>query len=126
MSRSEKAKLLVLGSLPLVLLAVGLSCSHYLGKWLGGTEQRVTTLIGHRFPVQALAFGPDGTTLTTVAYFTAYPAEAIEVTDWDVRTGQTTVRSAAPVSAFRCLALAPRGRLLAAPQEDGSVWLWDR
>src|SRR5438132_5086653 len=126
MSRSETGKLLVLGLIPLTVLAIGLSCSHFLGKWFHGTEAPGTILIGHRAPVQALTFAGDGTTLTSVAFFLGEPAEKIEVTDWDMRAGKSTAQSTAPLSAFRCLALSPDGRMLAAPREDGSLWLWDR
>src|SRR5262249_54243316 len=89
-------------------------------------DNRSTVLKGHRFPVQALTFAHDGTTLTSAAYYVSYPAKTIEVTDWDVRTGKPAVQDVAPLHACSCLALAPHGRMLTAPREDGSLWLWER
>jgi WD40 repeat protein len=126
MSRSETGKLLILGLIPLTVLAIGIGCSHFLGKWFRGSETSVTTLLGHRAPVQALVFAGDGTTLTSTAFFVGAPAEKIEVIDWDLRAGKPMAQTAAPLSAFHCLALAPGGRMVAAPQGDGSLWLWDR
>src|SRR5262249_10120834 len=42
-----------------------------------------SALEGHHFPVQALAFGPNGDTLTSAAYQMGGPAVEVEVTDWD-------------------------------------------
>jgi WD40 repeat protein len=73
-----------------------------------------------------LTFGHDGTTLTSAAYYLDQAILKIEVADWDVTTGRPTVLDVAPVPAWRCLALAPDGRMLAAPRRDGSAWLWER
>jgi WD40 repeat protein len=81
--------------------------------------------VGHTLPVQALTFSPDGATLTTAAYHCAATATEVEVTDWDVATGQPTVQRAAPLTALRGLDFAPGGRMLAAAGEDRGIWLWE-
>jgi WD40 repeat protein len=88
-------------------------------------EDRARVLEGHEFPVQALAFSPDGATLTTAAFYCGDFMTSVEVIDWDVATGQPTAKRAAPIKALRGLAFAPGGRLLAAAGYDCALWLWD-
>jgi hypothetical protein len=59
-----------------------------------------------------------GATLTTVAYSSAALAQTVEVTDWDVGTGKPTAQPTAPLKTPRALAFAPRGRMLAAAEEE--------
>jgi RNA polymerase sigma factor (sigma-70 family) len=86
----------------------------------------ITTLAGHRLPVQALAFWPDGAALTSVGYFQNAAAGGPEVAVWDVAKGVPTAQRNEHLSSvpFLTLALTPGGRSLAAMQ-DGSVWLWE-
>jgi WD40 repeat protein len=116
-------KTLLTGLFALALVAVWYGTPRSPGP--GAIKDRALVLKGHRFPVQALAFAPDGATLTTAAYHIAASLAEVEVTDWDVATGQPTAERAAPFKALRGLALAPGGRLLAAAAEDQSLWLWD-
>jgi hypothetical protein len=114
MPRSRTWKTLAMGSLLVALIAVWLARPRWPGDRPGETNEPATTLSGHRFPVQALAFAPDGTTLTSAAYRPV--ASEAEVTDWDVRTGNPTAQRTAPLRAVLCLALD--GRTLAAAGED--------
>src|SRR5262249_14465462 len=123
MSYKMTWKPLAIGSLLVALIAVWFSHSHFLGDRPGETEARVTTLTGHRLPVQTLAFTRDAATFTTAAYYTT--GSEVEAPDWDVRTENPTARHPAPLSSRRCLDFAPGGRTLAAGEEDGSVLLWN-
>jgi WD40 repeat protein len=124
MSRGKQWNLVMIG----FLVALG---STVLFTYLRATAPQTltdqpTVLQGHRFPIQALTFSHDGTTLTSVAFYITKEAVKCEVADWDVTTGQPTVRAVAPIQACRCLALAPDGRMLSAPRQDSNVWLWKR
>jgi WD40 repeat protein len=123
MSLRKRRKLLVTGLLAATLSAVLYSEFHCPGKRSGGDEDRGKTLEGHKLPVQALAFDPDGVTLTSAASYLAPTAREVEVTDWDVATGKSTAKRAAPLKALRWLALAPGVRMMAAAGEDRGVWL---
>src|SRR5262245_47610533 len=125
MSRRNRRNLLVAGLLAVLLVTVLISCLHPRDNPPGADEDRSQTLVGHTFPVQALVFHPDGTTLTTAAYHCAAPATKVEVTDWDVATGKPTAQRAAPLTALRALDFAPGGRMLAAAGEDRGIWLWE-
>ena len=80
MSRSTARNWLAIGFLLIALIEVGLrrDCRE-------PGRERVPALVGHRFPVQALAFAHGGNTLTTAAYFLG--SREVDVTTWDVRTG---------------------------------------
>jgi WD40 repeat protein len=124
MSCGNKWKTLAIGFIPLALVAVWLGHPLFGGKRPGGTDGPARTLEGHGSPVQALAFAPDGRTLTSVAYRPHVPGPGVEVAVWDVGAGTPRAKHTAPLGCTRCLALAPGGRALAAAQER-SVWLWD-
>jgi WD40 repeat protein len=122
MTLGRKGKLLAVYLIPLALLTALLGRPGCGGLRLGG--EPVATLTGHRFPVQAVAFGPGGATLTSAAYNILTPA-TVEITDWDVGAATPAARHTGPLTDLRCLALAPDGRTLAAAGGDGEVWLWD-
>jgi WD40 repeat protein len=126
MTRRKKRTLLALGGVGgvgLVVLTAVLGCPRGSGSRAG--EDRPTVLEGHHLPVQAIAFSPAGDTLTSAAYHFASPVTEVEVTDWDVATGQPTAQRAVPLQALRGLHFAPGGRLLAAAGEDQSIGLWE-
>src|SRR5947207_2999219 len=90
MTPKKRRQLLAAGLLGVLLAAFLISRSNPLGRWPDRDEGSDTLLPGHRFPVQALAFDTDGTTLTSAAYHASSPqgeAEA-EVMVWDVGTRQ--------------------------------------
>jgi WD40 repeat protein len=87
--------------------------------------QPVGILAGHRYPVQLLAFSPDGGTLTATAYFRTGAMRKVQVTDWDVRARRVTARRTPYLGPGHCLTLAGRRRTLAAAGDDGTVWLSD-
>jgi WD40 repeat protein len=122
MSRRKKWKLLAIGSLGLVVVTVLFSCLRCRGPRDG--EDRSTVLQGHQLPVQVLAFGPDGATLTSVACYSGAPKR--EVATWDVETGTLTAKLIDEYSgALRYLALATGGQRLAAAVQDRTLLLWD-
>jgi hypothetical protein len=122
MSRSKKRKLVAIGSLALVCLTALFSCLRSTSPPAG--EDRLTVLQGHRFPVQALTFSPDGTTLTSAACF-LQDLQGMEVAVWDVRTGKPTSKLTASPGAVLALAFAPSGRTLAAAVQAQAPVLWD-
>jgi WD40 repeat protein len=128
MTPAHKAKLLVVGLGPLAVIAALLG-SRFSGRGRGTDEaspELASTLRGHRMAVQALAFGPDGTTLTSVAYFLGAALTGMEVAVWDVGAEPPTARRMEHLNfrPFPDPALAPGGRSLAYAQ-GRSLWLWD-
>src|SRR5262249_52508149 len=122
MTLGRKERLLAVCLISLALLAALFGRSGCGGRRLSG--EPVATLTGHQFPVQAVAFGPDGATLTSAAYYVLAPG-TVEITDWDVGAATPAARHTGPHTALRCLALAPGGRTLAAAVRDEEVWVWD-
>jgi WD40 repeat protein len=123
MTRRKKRTLLALGSCTLVVLTAVLGCPRGSGPRLD--EERPTVLEGHHFPVQTLAFGPDGQTLTSVACYLGATHSGVEVAIWDVQTGNRVVQHHEYPGALRSLTLAPGGQRLAATVQDQYVVLWD-
>jgi WD40 repeat protein len=83
-------------------------------------------LQGYRYPVQTLAFGPNGTTLISAAcYLGSGPEGELEVMLWDVGTGNLVTKRLEHPGALRAVTLAPGGQRLAATIRDGDVVLWD-
>jgi WD40 repeat protein len=121
---SKRRKFLTAVLLAFTLSAVLISCLAPHRSQPGGNEDRGTTLVGHRLPVQALAFGADGVTLTSAAYVLCKPHRA-EVMVWDVAAGQPAAPPAEYSDTVRCLALAPGGRALVAARQEGSLALWE-
>ncbi|CEF48216.1 unnamed protein product [uncultured bacterium] len=86
-------------------------------------SQPRAVLRGHTGPICALAISPDGTTLAGGA------DDSVKL--WDVATGRTTATLTAPRkeradSAFcGAVAFSPDGKMLAAANFGGKVWLWD-
>jgi WD40 repeat protein len=117
-------KLLVTGLLSITLAAVLISCLHPRRNRPGGDTDRRTTLKGHSFPVQVLAFGPDGASLTSVACYPGVPKR--KVATWDVETGNLTAKRIDEYSgALRYLALANGGQRLAAAVQERTLLPWD-
>jgi WD40 repeat protein len=119
MSRREQWKRLAFGLAATVPLALLPAFTRLSGK---RAQDCAPALRGHRAPLQALAFGPDGATLTSAAYQLGGPPVEVEVTDWDTRTGHPTSQRHEPLGALRALVFVPGGRTLAAALEDRSVW----
>jgi WD40 repeat protein len=123
MSRRKKRKLVAIGSLALALLTALFSCLRDTDPRAG--DDRPTVLEGYRFPVQALAFGPDGTTLTSAACFLGDARGEMEVTVWALGTGNPPVTRTAASGEILYMACAPGGQTLAFSLRDRTVWLWD-
>jgi WD40 repeat protein len=122
MSRRKKRNLVAISSLAFVLLTALFSCVRSTGPRAG--EDRPMALAGHTFPVQALAFGPDGITLTSFACYLS-SLKGVERVVWDLERGQPIAKHLENPGALRGLVLASRGRTLAAAGEDRGVWVWD-
>jgi WD40 repeat protein len=123
MTSSKKCSLLTICSLTLAALAALLGCLRGSRPRVG--EEQPTVLEGHRSPVRALAFGPDGTTLTTVAGFLTSQREAVELIVWDVETGRPRISHSGFHGDLSALALSPDGTAMATAAGDGAVRLWD-
>jgi WD40 repeat protein len=118
MTRTDPRKLLAAAAVLVAVVAALVGRPHRPAGRPGAA-----TLTVHRFPVQAVAFSPDGATLTTAAFFVG--AGEADVTDWDVRAGCPAARRTLPGGGRRCLAFAPGGRPLAAAGDALGVRLWD-
>src|SRR5262249_49764055 len=86
---------------------------------------RPLILKGHRFPDPALAFSPDGTTLTSAAFYTADNGSELDVAVWDTGTGKLRAKHPAPLRDLLWLSFAPDGQRFAAVGRDRSLWLAD-
>jgi WD40 repeat protein len=125
MSLGKQWKLPAIGCIALTTLTILLLRPGCTGRRPAeAEEQRSTVLGGHRAPVEALAFAPDGTTLVSAACFLNAPELALEVAVWDVTTGRRLTQRTEQVPSLRGLAFAPGGRGMAAAH-DGTLWLWD-
>jgi WD40 repeat protein len=122
MVRRKRRHLLGAGLFSLTLATVLVSRLHCPGNRPGEDKGKCIVLEGQPSPIQALAFDPDGATMT-VACFTLRDPQGWEVAVWDVRAGNPTARRAEHPDAARCLAIAPGGRTLAVAGQDQSLWL---
>jgi WD40 repeat protein len=95
------------------------------GKQSKRLDDPITTLRGHRFPVQALAFSPDGNTLTTVACLLNDPREEMELLTWDLDKGSRRTGPTELPGQTLCLAFSRDGKALAAMAGGGTVRVWD-
>lgn len=125
MSLGTRRTLLVAGLLSVTLAAVLISRLSPLGNPPDRDEDRGTTLVGHTFPVQALAFGPEGATLTSAAYHFQSPRGAVEVAVWDSGTERRRAIRTEPLGELFALTFAPGVRTLACSGRDGTLRLWD-
>jgi WD40 repeat protein len=124
MAFGKRQHLLVTGLLASTLVALLVGHLYYPGSRPGEDEDWSITLTGHALPVQALAFGPDGTTLTSAAFHTLGRVKGVEVTVWDVAKAKAIVKHTEAPSAVLALVFAPGGQRLAATS-GRTLMLWD-
>jgi WD40 repeat protein len=125
MSLGKRWKLPAVGCLALTSLTALLIRPGWIGRRPDeAVEQRGTVLEGHRLPVQALAFDPDGSALASAAYYINVPERGVEVALWDVATGTRLARRTEELGGLFSLAFAPGGQRLAAAW-GRALWLWE-
>jgi WD40 repeat protein len=117
MALRKKRNLLVLGLLATPLAAVLISRLPSCASRPGKDEGQGRILTGHSLPVQALAFAPDSTTLTSAAFHIEGRTQGLEVTVWDLGTGQSVAKRTRHTGGILSLVFAPGGQRLAAVQE---------
>lgn len=121
MTRRKKGATLAIGSLALVTALF----VYPRSPRPRASEDRSTILEGHLSPVRALAFAPDGATLTTAAGFPNAPREEVERIAWDVRAGRPRTTHVGFQADLAALALSPDGTAMATAGGDGAARLWD-
>jgi sugar lactone lactonase YvrE len=92
----------------------------------GETFEERLVLTGHRLPVSAVAFSPDGLLLASAAgRVEAERPEQGEVLLWRADTGEVVHRLTGHVRRPTTVAFSPDGQRLASAGWDGEVKLWD-
>jgi WD40 repeat protein len=124
MALRKRRKLLATGLLTLTLAAVLVSRPHCPGNRPGTEEGKGRILAGHTFPVRALAFGPDGASLASAAFYTEGPTSGVEVAVWDAETGHRVATHLGRSGGVLSLVFAPGGQRLVAIQGRELV-LWE-
>jgi WD40 repeat protein len=112
----------MISSATLAFMTVLFSCLGDPGP--RGGEERLTVLEGHPFPVQALAFGLDGATLSSVAFYTEGRTTGVEMAVWDVKAGRLVAKRIEFPGGVLTLVFTPGGQRLAAVQKR-DLLLWD-
>src|SRR5581483_5545441 len=99
MSHRNKRNLAAGGFCALALVVLFLGCPQlHRPRSDAAGDSPTVVLTGHTFPVQALAFAPDGSTLTSAALFVSSLKRGGEVTVWDVRPGSPRVKKLSQAS----------------------------
>jgi WD40 repeat protein len=101
-------------------LVVGLGNGDGVLLWLSQRDQGTapTPLTGHTWPINAVAFAPDGLHLATGSH-----DRTIRI--WDSHWGRQQATLAGQQDWVRALAYAADGRTLASGGDDGIIKLWD-
>ena len=85
--------------------------------WEVETGRDVYTLVGHSWPVTAVAFSPDGRRIASADY------QSIKF--WDVRTGEDVFTLRGHSAGILGLAFSPDGNRIASAGTDMTVKIWD-
>jgi sugar lactone lactonase YvrE len=88
-----------------------------LRLWEVATGKELLKALGHRGPVRAVVFSPDGKTLAA--------GSNTDVALWDSTSSREERHLVEPGNFFLALAFSPDGTILASGGENGQVRLWD-
>jgi hypothetical protein len=117
MSLQKRRKLFATGFLAAILAAVLIISLRHHGDPPGGHASLAMTLAGHRYTVRAPAFGPDRTTLHSVACYPGALHTGVEMAVWDAGTGNLVTRRREHLRASRSPTFAP-----SLPGESMKLW----
>jgi WD40 repeat protein len=88
--------------------------------WNLGARQEVVTLTGHTFPVNSVAFSPDGRWLASGS-----SDDTVKLWDTAQQAPQEVATLAGHTQAVQGVAFSPDGRWLASGSKDCTVRLWE-
>jgi WD40 repeat protein len=92
--------------------------NNEIRAWDPARQRALPAGDGHRGPVLALAFSPNGKLLASAG-------DDATVRLWDASTGRLTVKPLQHRQVVHAIAFAPDGELLAAGDQDETVIFWD-
>jgi eukaryotic-like serine/threonine-protein kinase len=101
------------------------SPEHDLKLFDFATGKLLHTLSGHRDPIYALAFSPDGAILASGGGNVLAPVADNDVRLWDTASGKQLAVLGGHRQEVRDLAFTPNGKVLASAGADGLIKLWD-
>lgn len=126
MSSQKKWNLLLAGFTTLASVAALSGSFRGMARRHGAAGQKpIAALQGHTMPVQALAFGPDGSTLSSAAFFPCAARSGVEVTVWDATAALPLSRRVEHPDGPLSLAFSPDTRRVAVVTRERGVWLGD-
>lgn len=88
-------------------------------------KDRSAVLTGHHFPVLALAFDPEDSTLTSAAGFPTNPRDDVELIVWDLVKSASLHNTTGFERSLSSLALAPDASVMATASHGGGLHWWE-
>ena len=88
-------------------------------------KDRSGVLLGHQYPVLALAFDPDNERLSSAAGFPTNPREEVELIEWNISTAAPVRKSTGFQANLSTLSFSPDGLSLGTAGSTTGVRLWN-